>query len=1028
MLAETSPLDRWRCLLLVGAPGYGKTTALRSWLPAASCRRFAFAAIQQLGAGELPDHDHPDTDQHRWLVVDDVPALSADEANNLLAWVDSLPETIGVALASRWPPGAPISRGLGRGWLRQVLAADLALAVDQVAALLRDDYELRDPALPAQLHAATGGWPALVRLAAETLVRQSARADAPAGDALVDCLAAPGTAVAAYIADEVLAALPPAAARLVRDVAGFAPLSVELCTALGHRGASRTMDMLARTGLIEAIDSGGRYRVVPVVAAVARRARRTARARALARTAADWFTEHGPPIAAARALHEAGDEAGCARLLADFGEEMLAAGETAGFIELAALLPERLRSQRVRVLWGDALRAAGDAAAAMAIFSELAAAAGSRPLDPALAWRMGMVHYLKAEPRAALELYARAGAGSVRDEIFLAAWTATAHWMMGDVIATTAQAEKALERAVSAGDDGALAAAHIAMAMARKLAGNPAAADEHYGHALRVARRAGDLVQVTRILVNQSHELLARAEYRQALQVAGNAARVAQASGPAGMLIIAVCNEAEALGRTGNLDEAIDRYRRVLPMCQRMGSRRTATVLAGLADVHRRRGWREQARAAYEEAVRIARVSREAQALVPALAGLARILAKDDPVLASELAEEAAGSAQGKFGIDVQVAQGWVCLARGERSAALDLAERAAKEARYHRLPGWIAETLELRAAAEDDPAAVRAALAEARTIWGGAGAVIDSDRVLATLDAVPDARTEDRLAAMLARGRQAAAGIQAEAVAVPLAFGPAGDSWVHIQVLGRFEVRVRNRPVPASAWQSRKARDLLRILVARRARVVPRDELAELLWPEDDPTRTGHRLSVLLSLVRSVLDPDRSAAADQYIVADKTGIALDPSRIRIDVEEFLADITHGSRLYDQGALAQARSVLTAAERSYVGDPFGDDPYADWTAPLREQARAAHQRAHRTLARLARRSGDTDEALCHLLAILERDPYDEDAHRTIVATLVAAGRHGEARRAHDRYVEAMRSIGLPDPGGTPEPRSMIGVA
>jgi DNA-binding SARP family transcriptional activator len=303
----------------------------------------------------------------------------------------------------------------------------------------------------------------------------------------------------------------------------------------------------------------------------------------------------------------------------------------------------------------------------------------------------------------------------------------------------------------------------------------------------------------------------------------------------------------------------------------------------------------------------------------------------------------------------------------------------------------------------------VRAALAEARTIWGGAGAVIDSDRVLATLDAVPDARTEDRLAAMLPRGRQAAAGIQAEAVAVPLAFGPAGDSWVHIQVLGRFEVRVRNRPVPASAWQSRKARDLLRILVARRARVVPRDELAELLWPEDDPTRTGHRLSVLLSLVRSVLDPDRSAAADQYIVADKTGIALDPSRIRIDVEEFLADITHGSRLYDQGALAQARSVLTAA-------------------PLREQARAAHQRAHRTLARLARRSGDTDEALCHLLAILERDPYDEDAHRTIVATLVAAGRHGEARRAHDRYVEAMRSIGLPDPGGTPEPRSMIGVA
>ncbi|MFC7480199.1 bacterial transcriptional activator domain-containing protein [Luedemannella flava] len=96
--------------------------------------------------------------------------------------------------------------------------------------------------------------------------------------------------------------------------------------------------------------------------------------------------------------------------------------------------------------------------------------------------------------------------------------------------------------------------------------------------------------------------------------------------------------------------------------------------------------------------------------------------------------------------------------------------------------------------------------------------------------------------------------------------------------------------------------------------------------------------------------------------------------------------------------------------------------------PLRDQAREAYLRARRTLARLARRAGDTGAAVDHLLAILERDPYDEGAHRAVVDALVTAGRHGEARRAFDRYVAAMRSIGVPgpDPALLAPVRSVVG--
>jgi DNA-binding SARP family transcriptional activator len=44
--------------------------------------------------------------------------------------------------------------------------------------------------------------------------------------------------------------------------------------------------------------------------------------------------------------------------------------------------------------------------------------------------------------------------------------------------------------------------------------------------------------------------------------------------------------------------------------------------------------------------------------------------------------------------------------------------------------------------------------------------------------------------------------------------------------------------------------------------------------------------------------------------------------------------------------------------------------------------------------------------------VLERDAYDEEAHLGLVATLVAAGRHGEARRRYRIYGEQMGELGV----------------
>jgi DNA-binding SARP family transcriptional activator len=713
------------------------------------------------------------------------------------------------------------------------------------------------------------------------------------------------------------------------------------------------------------------------------------------------------PVAAAYAYQRAGDHAGCARLLLDRGAEMLGAGSAQHLVTLVDGVPPAAREPELWLLLGDARRTLGDVAGAQATYAAVAGDGSS----PAVAWRLGIVRYLRGEPAEALAAFGRARpdpAPSV-DGALLLTWTAAAQLMSGAGAVAVDHARQALALATATGDERTLAACHITLALGLGVTGDPAASDAHYADALRIADRVGDLLLVTRIHTNRAHRLLEEARYPDALATARLAAAAARAAGHANLLSIATCNEAQSLARLGRYDEAAERYQGAVRAAADMGSRRVATALLGLADTHRWRGWPEQARAAYEEAARIS-AGGDSQILVAALAGLARVLAGTDPDAAAGHAAEAVGLASGEIMLPALLGQAHVALRRGELAGAAAAASRAAEVARRFRQRAGLAEALELQATVDPDPARARSGLVEAYGIWRDAGADLDADRVLQAVGQLAGASTDDRLNALLAGERLDRS---PEPTLAPLP-SPAGELVgppVEIRVLGRFEVLVAGRPVPASAWQSRKARDLLRILVARRGRPVPRGELSELLWPDDDPTRTGHRLSVLLSIVRQILDPDRRAPGTGFVVADQA-VALDAGRLRVDAELFLADVAHALRLQQRQEPAAARALLTAAVKQYGGDAFEDDPYADWTHPLRDEARSAYLRGLRALAGLCRAAGDTEEAVGHLRDLLAQDGYDEAAHRASVEAYTAAGRHGEARRAYRRYVRAMESIGV----------------
>jgi DNA-binding SARP family transcriptional activator/ATP/maltotriose-dependent transcriptional regulator MalT len=1019
------------CVLLVAASGYGKTTALE-----AGC---ADGSTTYLTAPTLTDGDS-------WrlralgagghLAVDDVCALPAPAQVRLLGHLGSLPAGVTLTLAYRRPPGTAIRAALPRQIIERG-PDDLALRADDVARVLRDEHGYLDIDLAHLVHDLTAGWPALVHLAGQALAREGAgRRD------LLAALTEPGTAGHRWLQEHVLADLPTSVARVLDEIAVLDPITAPLCAALAGGGTDTTsdgQDWLARAGLLTPVagwrspGTPTRYRTVPLVAAVLDQQRssgqrpRGQRPRGQRpgspegdprqdrlRLAADWYAANGFPLAAASASFGAGDPAGCAALIERRGDQMLAAGGAAEVIRMGRQLPVAVRSPETQLILADALRLVGDVTGAEREFgSLLVEAEQAGRLGARLIWRAATLHYLRAEYPAALTLLDKVPPPAVPslDDVLLDVCRAAVLAALGEHVRAAAAAAAALAGAT---EDRGRAAAELAAAITADGVGRSI----HLRRALAAAERCGDVVTEVRILANQADVLLREARYPQALAAADRAIRAAEQAGPLGILSVALYNAGAALTRLGRYDEAILRLERSTRVAERAGPGRVAAGLCGLGEVNRELGRREQGRMDLQTAADLARACGDLQVLVPSLAGLTRLLLEGpdpDLVAARAAATEAGRVAPLPLRSTALTAQGWVALFDGDVTRARSLAAEAGQVARAGRQTDLLAESLELTAAVSTDPTESRTALQEAASIWHRAGAEPAADRVLVLLGRIPGSDGTHRLAARSAGARLLARGVEVVGGGELMTRDAVGSS-VRVSVLGGFEVAADGQHVALPAWRSRQARTLLKILVARRGRPIARTELCEILWPDDEPTRTAHRLSVLLSAVRNVLDSAHRWPADHYLRADVVGVRLDYSWVTVDAEELLRDAVQGGRLARTGDQDRARELLAEADAAYAGDAFSDEPYEDWADAFREEVRAGWLQALRGLVELLRSAGELDRAASALVRLLGADPYDEWAHRTFVELLQSAGRRGEARRAFDRWVEAMRSIDAPTPG------------
>ena len=936
------------------------------------------------------------------LVLDDVHELrtSGPSWRFVEALARQAAPQLHLILLSREEPRIRIDRLRGQGRVLELSAAELAFTLEEVEAVLGPLAD--DDGLAPLVHDATGGWPAAVRLVVEALRRHPAGERRP----VLERLHRPGSPLFAYLAREVLERESREVRELIQMVAPLESFTVELCESLGLAGARGAADALVARGLFMT-RSGEWLSLHALVREFALVAWPLAveDERSVHRQAARWHEAQGRLPDALAAFGAASDDAEVARVLETHGQGMLSAGAVEPVVAFARRLPLERRTAVLERLLGEGLTVQGDFDGALDAFER--AAGGADRIEPGLAWRMMAPSYLRGDLDRVLATYSRARVDGQGDDdvLLLQCWAARTHYRRGNVDEMRRLVGQALELTRTARDQRALSAFHDVTAMLAMVEGDPQAAHEHWRAALAAAARTGDAVQLGRIHANRGSHFGSVGAYSAALEELESAIRLAEAAGLVGLLAHALLNRGHVRRRLGLLDEANADFEASLDVCRETGGL-TSYAWRGLGDIHRERGHVALARAAYEQALRAAEEAKDIPGVESALFQLAKVVVDDDADEAVRLAQRAVAYGWSDEAEALNAA-GWVALALGEQARAAELAEAASAAARKREDPFALAESFELAALAAQEPGGDLSRLEEALAIWRELG-----DRV--------HIASAELAIARLSRGSEAkAAGDRAERKLRSLgirvsATGPVGllrtvaeppPQPVAIQALGSFHVFRDGIPVALADWQSRKARDLLKILVARRG-PAPRDVLMEILWPEVDPARLGNRLAVALSTLRAVLDPERRFGAETFVRADRDAIVLDVDNVLVDVEVFLNESA-------AGLLADDVERLEYAETCYTGDFLEDSPYEDWAVPLREECRVTYVNVVHALAAKVLAAGDDDTASHYFLRVLAREPHDERAHLGLVSALQRAGRHGEARRAYRAYTRRMDEISVP---------------
>jgi LuxR family maltose regulon positive regulatory protein len=231
----------------------------------------------------------------------------------------------------------------------------------------------------------------------------------------------------------------------------------------------------------------------------------------------------------------------------------------------------------------------------------------------------------------------------------------------------------------------------------------------------------------------------------------------------------------------------------------------------------------------------------------------------------------------------------------------------------------------------------------------------------------------------------------------------------VTIRALGRVQVLVDGKPIPAAAWHSPFARDLLFLLLAK-PEGLTKEMIANIFWPDSSPNQVKVMFKNTIYRLRHALEQDAVVFEDEVY---RFNTSLD---YEYDVEIFTSMLDQAKSIHDP---AKQMAAYKAATRLYKGI-YLPDITGTWVVPERERLLKAYTEAMLYIIKTHIEYGEFNQAIDDCHEVLSHDHCLEEAYRQAMIAYAALG--NKAAVAHQ--FELCRQSLIHELNLTPSPQTV----
>lgn len=193
------------------------------------------------------------------------------------------------------------------------------------------------------------------------------------------------------------------------------------------------------------------------------------------------------------------------------------------------------------------------------------------------------------------------------------------------------------------------------------------------------------------------------------------------------------------------------------------------------------------------------------------------------------------------------------------------------------------------------------------------------------------------------------------------------------------------------------------------------REQLADVVWPENLPRSWCSALRSIVSRIRSYLNSQ--APQDFSLLFDGSKYVLQfPEKLEIDIEAAESSLAFAHECLARGAHQQAFHAAEKVAHNLRGS-FLSLHEGGWVADVRERVDSLRNSALEVASLASASIGQPHQALSHANEALRHSPFRESSHHCRILAHVAAGNRAEALRAYHE----LRLLLADELGVTPAP-------